>query len=138
MLSGLAVLCLSGCGVFGDGGSCVAVPQDFSQSALIGSGTTVRAPIGTVLWVELVESANYSASPYPTSFPWLTPTSSDQNVLRAVRMCPDRGVYSLPVTITGFRAVGDGGASLLAKLAPPWRGRSRAIRNYQATVIVGH
>jgi hypothetical protein len=89
-----------------------------------------------MLWVELDESANYSAPSYPASFPWLTPVSSDQKVLRPVLLCHNRNLYSLAVTITAFRAVGHGDAILLAKLAPAWRGRSRALRDYRATVIV--
>jgi hypothetical protein len=139
VLSGLAVLCVAGCGqgsVQSD--SCVSVPQMFRQDRLVASGATIHVPVGAVLWVALVESAEYSASRYPTSFPWLTPTSSNQDVISPVRLCPRRSMYSLPVRIAGFRAVGDGDAILLAKLAPRWRGRTRAVQNYRATVIVGH
>jgi hypothetical protein len=48
----------------------------------------------------------YTIAPYPSTFPWLKPVSSDQNVLRPVPLCRLRGMYSLPVRITGFRAVG--------------------------------
>ena len=133
-LSGLAAVSVAGCGS-GHGDPCVAVPQ---SPPVIAAGATVHAPVGAVLWVELVEAFQYSGGGYPTSFPWLTPVSSDQGVLRPVRLCRNRNVYSLPVTITAFRAVGDGDATLLAKLAAPWRGRAQAIRGYRATVIVGH
>jgi hypothetical protein len=136
-LGGLAVLCVARCGS-GQGGPCLAVPQTFPQNRLVPAGATVHAPVGAVLWVALVESANYSATRYPRSFPWLKPISSDQGVLRPVRLCRLRGMYSLPETITAFRSVGSGQATLLAKLAPPWRGRTHRLRSYRATVIVGH
>ncbi len=129
------MLCLAGCGASGGTHACVTVPQD---PPVIESGATVHAPVGAVLWVGLFELAEYSAVRYPTSFPWLTPTSSNENVLRPVRLCPRRAVYSLPVTLTAFRAVSNGDAILLAKLAQPWRGRTHAIQSYHATVIVGH
>lgn len=47
-------------------------------------------------------------------------------------------MYSLPVALTAFRAVGHGDAVLLAKLAPSWRGRTHEIQSYRAIVIVGH
>jgi hypothetical protein len=136
VLNGLAFLCVAGCGS-GHSGPCVAVPQTFPQNRLVWAGATVHAPVGAVLWVALAEGANYSATRYPKSFPWLTPTASDQSVLRPVRLCPLRGMYSLPQRITAFRSVGNGEATLLAKLAPPWRGRTRALQTYRATVIVG-
>jgi hypothetical protein len=137
-LCGLALLCLAGCGEGSlDLGSCVTVPQTFPQDRLVSSGATIHAPTGAMLWVALGTGYKYTIAPYPTTFPWLKPVSSDQNVLRPVRLCRLRGMYSLPVRITGFRAVGEGDATLLAKLAPPWRGRADALRSYHATVIVG-
>jgi hypothetical protein len=132
---GLALACGS-CGQASQ--SCVVVPQDFPHNKLVASGATAHAPVGAVLWVELVEPAGYSATSYPKSFPWLTPSSSDQKVLLAVRLCPRRAMYSLPVKITAFRSVGKGNATLRANLAPPWKGRTRALQNYHATVIVRH
>jgi hypothetical protein len=90
-----------------------------------------------MLWVALGTGYKYTVAPYPTSFPWLKPVSSDQNVLMPVRLCPLRGMYSLPVRITGFRAVGDGHATLLARLTRPWRGRTRAVQDYHAAITVG-
>jgi hypothetical protein len=137
-LCGLALLCLSGCGQGSlDLGSCVTVPQTFPQDRLVAGGATIHAPTGAMLWVALGTGYKYTIAPYPTTFPWLKPVSSDQNVLRPVRLCRLRGMYSLPVRITGFRAVGDGHAILGAQLTPPWRGRTRAVQNYRATVTVG-
>ena len=57
-LTSLVVLCLAGCGQgFEDRGLCVHVPRTFPQNRLVTSGSTVRAPVGSVLWVALVESA---------------------------------------------------------------------------------
>ncbi len=130
------MFCLAGCGQ-ASVHPCVAI-QTLPRDGVVASGATIRAPVGAMLWVALAEGYKYSIAPYPTSFPWLTPTSSAQNVLRPVRLCPNRAAYSLPVRIAGFRAVGEGDAILLAKLATPWRGRTPAIQSYRATVIVGH
>lgn len=118
--------------------SCVKVPRRFPKNRLVMSGATVHVPAGAVLWVALGEGYKYSLSPYPSSFPWLRPISSDQEVLKPLRLCPTRGGYPLRVRITGFRAVADGRAVLLAKLVTPWRGRTPALERYRATVIVAH
>lgn len=132
-LSALAVLCLAGCG--SGNNPCAAVPE---TPPLVAAGAAVHVPVGAVIWVELVEYEKYSSTAYPRGFPWLTPTSADRNVLKPVPLCTRRAMYSLPVSLTAFRAVGRGNATLLAKLAPPWRGRSPGIQRYQADVMVGH
>lgn len=113
------------------------VPQTFPQNRLVANGMTTHAPVGALLWVALVEPANLSRPGYPSSFPWLPPSSSNQAALTPVRLCPLRGMYSLPEKITAFRAVGHGNATLLAKLAPPWRRRTHAPPSYHAVVVVG-
>jgi hypothetical protein len=128
------MLCAAGCGASGQTGSCMPVPQTFPQNRLVASGATIHAPVGALLWVALAEPANLSDTGYPRSFPWLTPTSSDQSVLTAVRLCPLQG--TLPEKITAFRAVGHGDAILLAELAPPWRGRTHAPPSYRAAVVI--
>ena len=73
--------------------------------------------VGAIVYVVLVEWAAYSGP----GFPWLTPTSSDPRVLAPVRLCKRTGASSLPLTVTGFRAVRPGEATLSARLTPGWR-----------------
>lgn len=137
-LCALASLVLAGCGAGSlDTGFCTRVPQTIPPNRVIANGITTRAPVGTLLWVALAESANLSDTGNPSGFPWLPPTSSDHSVLTPVRLCPLHGMYSLREKLAAFRAVGRGTATLLARLAPPWRGHAHAPPTYRAVVVVG-
>jgi hypothetical protein len=100
------------------------VPYRAAHVVVAGGGSpvtrlTVRP--GTVVWVELVEPE--ADTILRTAFPWRTPASSDQGVISAVSLCKHSWVTSLPVTITAFRALRPGTATLEVALTRSWRGR---------------
>jgi hypothetical protein len=93
------------------------VPQSFPNNRLLTSGTRLTVPVGAIVFVALVEAEEYDGP----GFPWLAPTSSDSTVLAPVHLCARTGASSLALTVTGFRAVRPGEATLSAPLAPAWR-----------------
>lgn len=77
----------------------------------------------SILTVELIEPMAYAGAPdsepLPTSFPWLSPQSSDVAVLRPVELCTNMPlVYSLPATFTAFQASKAGTTDVMARLDP--------------------
>jgi hypothetical protein len=98
--------------------SCVTVPETIPDTSLLTNGTQLTVRVSAIVYVELVESASYPAGP---GFPWLTPRSSDPSVLAPVHLCTRTGASSLALTVTGFRAIHPGTATLNAPLTPRWR-----------------
>lgn len=138
-LTALAVVVVSICA--GCGGtarsSCVPVPGAGPGSTLASGAKTTVAP-GALVWVALVEPYMYSVAPYPQSFPWNTPISSDKGVVQSVRLCPNHIASSLNVTYAAFRAAKAGRATVTAALAPAWQGRTHAVQPYRAVIVVQH
>lgn len=123
---------------------CVEAPLRIGAAAVLDHGH-LRARPGEVVFVELVEAERYQSwpagsKPPPTAFPWLRPRSSSPRVLRGVPLCPQRGISTLPVHISAFRAIDPGTARLTAPLAPSWRAAKphvrKGLRPYRAAVIV--
>ncbi len=101
-----------------------ACVPDGAAHVVVGGGSpvtrlTVRP--GAVVWVELVEPE--ADTILRTAFPWRTRASSDPRVISAVSLCKHFWVMSLPVTITAFRALRPGTATIDVALTSTWRGR---------------
>ena len=118
-LCATVLLGIGGCGSSSATPTCVAVPQTIPNDSLVTNGTRLAVPIGAIVYAVLVETENYMSKP---GFPWLTPTTSDRLVLAPVRLCQRTGASSLPVSVTGFRALHQGTATVTARLAPGWPG----------------
>jgi hypothetical protein len=149
-----AVLCaavLAACGRAGafpaeTPNGCVRSPTTtLSPSVAPESGTTLTVKQGTFVYVELVEAEKYlswspGTKPPPPVFPWAAARSSDPSVLRRVPLCPNSGVYTLPVVVYAFRALTPGTATLTAPIAQAWKhvkpARRRGLHPYRATLIV--
>jgi hypothetical protein len=97
---------------------CVAVPQSIATDRLVDGGTRLTVPAGAVVYDVLVEADDYIGGP---GFPWLAPRSSNRAVLVPVTLCRGDTLSTLPVRVTGFRAVSRGTATLDAALVPRWR-----------------
>ena len=133
-----AVLCASALlGVNACGSSakqaCVSVPQTIPNASLVTSGSKLTVHVGATVYVVLVEPASSTDAP---GFPWLTPTASDPTVLTPVRLCKRVRASSLPLSVTGFRAVHPGTAILNARLAPRWRSLKTTLRDSRSTITV--
>lgn len=124
-------------GIVGCGNSatrgCVSVPQGIPNRVLADHGAKLTVRVGTVVYAVLVEAVELTNRP---GFPWGQPKSSDPRVLVPVRLCEATRTSSLPVSVAGFRAVGEGTATLSAPLAPAWRRAPDRPAPYQATVRV--
>jgi hypothetical protein len=123
---------------------CVRSPTRFSRGVAPQSGATVTVKVGAVVYVELVEAEKYlswpaGTKPPPSVFPWAGARSSDPDALRAVALCPNRGIYTLPVVVYAFRVLRQGTAMLEAPIATAWKrvspARRRGLRPYRVTVI---
>lgn len=123
---------------------CVEAPLSIGSAAVPNHGR-VRVQAGEAVFVELVEAERYLSwspgeGPPPRPFPWLAPQSSDSRILKPMPTCPQRGISSLPVHISAFRAVRAGTARLTAPLAPSWRAAKshvrRGLRAYRSIVVV--
>jgi hypothetical protein len=150
----LAATAGSSAGIFGDAhprspsrdgrGGCLRSPTRFSRSVAPQSGATVTVNVGAIVYVELVEAEKYlswpaGTKPPPPVFPWAGARSSDPDVLRAVALCPNRGIYTLPVVVYAFRVLRPGTTVLEAPIATAWkrvsRARRRGLRRYRVRVI---
>lgn len=98
--------------------TCVAVPQTITDNRLITNGSNLTVPVGAIVYVVLVEADSFTSGP---GFPWLTPKSSDRTVLAPVHLCKLTRASTLPRTVTGFRALHRGHATVTAPLTPRWR-----------------
>ena len=112
--------------------ACVAAPQPTPVNRLLTSGTRLTVPVGAVVYVVLVEWAQYSGP----GFPWRTPASSHPGVLARVRLCKLTGASSLPLTVTGFRAVRPGTATVSAPLTRRWQALKRRPKPQPAVDFV--
>lgn len=75
---------------------------------------------GQVVYVTLEEPAEIE--PAPSSFPWPTPRSSNTKVLVQAPICKDPElITSEALTVTAFRAVGAGTATVTAPLSRAWQ-----------------
>lgn len=123
----------------GEERACLLAPVKLGGHA-VGSGQTVRVPVGAVVYVELAESEKYLNGSLPRSFPWSTPVSSSPSILRPVALCRAPRVSTLPVRVSAFRASHPGTVRVAAPLAGAWRAlapaRRRGLHAYAATVIV--
>jgi hypothetical protein len=86
----------------------------------LANGAHVTVDAGQIVYVELIEPAEPGLT--PSSFPWPTPKSSNPEVLLPVPICkyPEL-ITSEPVTVTAFRAVGPGTATISAPLERAWK-----------------
>ena len=123
---------------------CVRSPTRFSRGVAPQSGATVTVNVGAVVYVELVEAEKYlswpaGTKPPPPVFPWAGARSADPDVLRAVALCPNTGIYTLPVVIYAFRVLRPGTVMLEAPIATAWKriapARRRGLRPYRVSVI---
>ena len=86
----------------------------------LASGANLSVNEGQVVYVTLVEPVEIGSA--PSSFPWPTPRSSNAKVLVHVPICKHPPlVTSLAVTITAFRAVSAGTATVRAPLSRAWQ-----------------
>jgi len=86
----------------------------------LANGVSLTVDRGQVVYVMLEEPAEIE--PAPSSFPWPTPRSSNTAVLVRVPICkyPEL-VTTEAVTVTAFRAVGAGTATVTAPLSRAWQ-----------------
>lgn len=128
---------------------CVEVPENIPNLASWDMHPTVHR--GAIVYIAIDEAAGYESGVYLTQskrasarpdarlynlFPWETPRSSTLRVLAPVRTCALRGASSLAETVTAFRAVGVGSASLVAPLVPAWRSARYRPPVFRTTVKV--
>ena len=141
---------IAGCGASAPTSKgCVEVPENIPNLASWGLHPTVDR--GEIVYVAVDESAGYESGVYLTQskralarpdarlynlFPWETPRSSTLSVLAPGRTCPLSGASSLAETVTAFRAVGAGSASLVAPLVPAWRSARYRPPVFRTTVTI--
>jgi hypothetical protein len=133
VLVAIAAIGITACGAQRSA-SCAPALGD-SGERLIPQGARITVAPGTIVYVALVEP-EYLQTHYPRGFPWLAATSSRPNVLARTPLCSEAGAYSLPVSVSAFRATGAGTATLTAKLAPAWRALKTGPRPYQSMLTV--
>jgi len=86
----------------------------------IANGTSLTVNKGEVVYVELIEPEEIGTA--PSSFPWPTPRSSNTKVLMQAPICKNPPlITSVAVTVTAFRAVGAGAATVTAPLSRAWQ-----------------
>lgn len=100
------------------------LPRDSPSVAPAGSdlanGANLTVDKGQIVYVTLEEPAEIE--PAPSSFPWPTPRSSNTRVLVGVPICkyPEL-ITSEALTVTAFRAIGKGTATVTAPLSRAWQ-----------------
>jgi hypothetical protein len=153
-LTALAAIAAPSAGTFGAAPSgnlsrdarsgCVRSSTRFSRGVAPQSGATVTVNVGAVVYVELVEAEKYlswtaGTKPPPPVFPWAGARSSNPDVLRAVALCPNRRLSTLPVALYAFRTLRPGTATLEAPIVAAWRrvspARRRGLHRYRVRVI---
>jgi len=134
----IAAVACAGCGSSRPAlsGACVTVPAAYTSRDLVVDGGTISVRRGAVVFVALVEPERYDTGGYPAGFPWAAPVSSDRGVLEPVRVCKPVRAYTLPLTVSAFRAMGTGSATLAAPLATGWRSARSGLDGYRAVVTV--
>ncbi len=96
--------------------ACVKLPTSLPNDRVLMTWTTLQVPVGATVYVELIETEGLDGP----GLPWQKPSSSDRSVLAPVHLC-NPGPSSLPLTVTAFRAVHRGKATIIATLSPRWR-----------------
>jgi hypothetical protein len=128
-----AVVLLSGSGS-SSAANCIS-PSRLPHARYVANGVTTSVRVGALIEVELVEPALPTG--YPSSFPWVTPRSTNAHVLVAVALCPHHSApSSLAVSITLFRAVHAGRATVSARVARAWQSGRSWPRPFSARVTV--
>jgi hypothetical protein len=126
----------SACGAAGRHGSsalsCVSVPESIPNRVLADLGAKLTIHTGSVVFA-VVEAGNVTGGP---GFPWRQTETSDPRVLVRVHLCKITGPTTIPESITGFRAIGEGTAAMFAPLATGWRHIPNRPPAYRATVRV--
>lgn len=95
------------------------VPRAIPSGGEIVNGANLAIRRGQVLYVVLDEPAE--PGPVPNSFPWPTPISSNPRVLKRVPLCKYLDVSTAPLTVTAFRAIRAGTATVAAPLSRAWQ-----------------
>jgi hypothetical protein len=144
----LALALCGGCGSGGGGGeatgthsssetsACVRVPAAYTSRDLAQNGAALAIARGAVVFVALVEPERYATRGYPPGFPWQSPISSSATILAPVRICRAPLTFALAESVSAFRALRPGHATLAATLAPSWRSRARGLGDFRAVVTV--
>jgi hypothetical protein len=120
-LIAVVAVVITACGNSSRAAACARIPQSIPTNRLLTSGTILRVPVGATVYVALVEPEVYTNQP---GFPWMTPSSTDHTVLAPEHLCKQSGASTLPIVVTGFRAVSPGKATIRAPLSKPWRSRA--------------
>lgn len=95
------------------------MPRDIPSDGTLVNGADLTIQSGKVLYVVLEEPAELGS--VPTSFPWHTPKSSNPRVLKRVPLCKYLDVSTVALTVTAFRAIGAGTATVTAPLSRAWQ-----------------
>jgi len=95
------------------------VPHNYPTGSQLANGANRTVDKGQVLYIVLDEPEE-TGTP-PTSFPWPTPTSSNFRVLTRVPLCKYLNVSAEALTVTAFRALRDGTATVTAPLSRAWQ-----------------
>jgi hypothetical protein len=119
LLVAISAVGIAACGGPGRSASapCLKVPTTIPNDRLLTNNTKLRVPVGATVYVVLVQSEGYSGP----GFPWQRPSSSDRAVLAPVRICRQTVTSTLPLSVSGFRAVNRGQATIAASLSAQWR-----------------
>jgi hypothetical protein len=134
VLVSIAALGITACGA--QRSTACAPPLGPRGGRVIPEGARATVTAGTIVYVALVEPDKYTSQRYPQGFPWLSTASSNPHVLVPTPLCAHTAIYSLPVSLSAFRATHAGEATLAAPLASPWRSLKRGPRPYQSTVTI--
>jgi len=123
-LTVVTIAVIAACGPPSASAACTTVPKTIPTDRLLTTGTTLRVPAGSTVYVVLVEEEGLNGP----GFPWQKPSSSNRNVLAPVHLCRSDDDSSLPTTVAAFRAVGHGEATVTAPLARRWRSQTNKPR----------
>jgi hypothetical protein len=126
---------ISGCGGVSQTG-CARVPETIPNGRLLAADESVTVPVGSVVYVALVESETYGRSWLPKTFPWRSPTLTSSRVAKPVRLCSRSTLGTLRSRYTAFRAVAPGRVTVVADLTPIWRTVKSGPQTYRARLVV--
>jgi hypothetical protein len=95
-------------------------PSPAPSGRELANGANLTVDEGQVVYVTLEEPEEIE--PAPNSFPWPTPKSSNTKILAPAPICkyPER-ITSEALTVTAFRAIGTGTATVTAPLSRAWK-----------------
>ena len=131
-LTTAAIAAIVACGPASAKAACTKVPISMPKDRILLTHTTLRVPAGSTVYVVLIKNEGLNGP----GFPWQTPRSSNNNVLAPVQLCKTDRPSSLTLTVTGFRAVKPGKATLTAPLVRRWRSRTNRPRPASDRVTV--